>query len=136
MKKLFSISFCILVVIGCQGSSSYDYLMSHPAKLEKELSHCREIGDNSEYCNKIDQIAHEFVLLSNERALAPEKFGKEVMQSEIELVKLEQDIANIKKNPNPENEKKLNELQDKQQAVSVKLKKLLNVIAATSSPEA
>lgn len=136
MKKIFSLSFCFLVIVGCQGSSNYDYLMSHPAKLEKELSHCRDRSDNSEYCNKLDEIAHEFVLLANERALAPEKFGKEVMNSESELANLEQEIASIKKDPNPKNQKKLNELQDKHQAVSVKLKKLLNVIAATSSPEA
>lgn len=137
-KKVLVISLLCLLA-GCKPGLTPDYLMSHPSALEKELARCNLSQEETQYCTDIKELAHEFVLLSNERALNPEGFGKTVLREEAALVHLEIQLSDAKKQyylkKTSENQQKMLALEKKYQAASKKVKTLLNIIAATSSPE-
>ena len=65
---------------GCQQTLSYDYLMQHPAALQKEYTNCR--GEATAHCEQVVRAAEDFRSLVQQRSDNPELFGLQIMQAQ------------------------------------------------------
>ena len=83
MNKIYKIRVLLLVVVllsGCQQTRSYDYLMQHPAVLQKEYASCR--GQSTAHCDEVVRAAEDFRTLIQQRSDNPELFGQQIMQAQ------------------------------------------------------
>lgn len=82
-KIIFNMSLLLLSAVllsGCQKTLSYDYLMQHPAVLQKEYASCR--GEATAQCDQVVRAAEDFRALLQQRSDNPELFGWQIMQAQ------------------------------------------------------
>lgn len=82
-KSIFKIYVILLTVVllsGCQQTLSYDYLMQHPAILQKEYVSCQV--EASAQCDQVVHAAEDFRALVQQRGDNPELFGLRIMQAQ------------------------------------------------------
>lgn len=82
-KILFKIKWLSLTIVllsGCQQTQNYDYLMQHPAVLQKEYASCR--GEATAQCDEVVRAAEDFRVLIHQRSDNPELFGQQIMQAQ------------------------------------------------------
>ena len=114
-KTLLGIGLFLLLG-GCKAEPlTYDFLMQHPTVLQKEITRCQD--NNSAECAVLNQAAHDFLQLINDRRDDPEEFGQQVMQVQTRLAELARQPGN----------------KDEYQQQEKKLLTLYAVIAATSA---
>lgn len=106
-NKICSIILIIIgfaTVVGCDSKPrvNHEYLMTHPAKLEKELHRCQEMVSVDTRCDVAKQAGRDFYVLINKRQQDPEGFGKVILQQQLA-------IANSK-NSSPDQREQLAEL--------------------------
>jgi hypothetical protein len=145
MQKKYLASLLIIFLLGaCHTSPTYQYLMEHPAELEKEAAHCSG-ADPSAECDIVRQAAHDFIVMVNERNRDPESFGSSILQAQQKLATLRDDIKRAEENYQTllktqatkekleTQEKFIEGLKEASVATSDHVKTLLAVVAATSS---
>jgi len=82
-KIIFKMSLILLSVVllsSCRQTLSYDYLMQHPAVLQKEYTRCR--GEATAQCDQVVRAAEDFRALIQQRSDNPELFGLQIMQAQ------------------------------------------------------
>ncbi len=88
LAKISFITLCCLFLASCNDTSSYDYLILHPDKLEQAYSACQTKDDPA--CKAIKQAAHDMAELMYYQASDPEKFGKSVILLQQQMQAMEQ----------------------------------------------
>jgi len=115
MRYLIGFFLAFALTNGYAQPLTYDYLMQHPERLQKEYSHCTQGNDqNTGECKIIKEAAADFLRLVEERNSDPEGFGSRVMQVQTTLATTKLDPA-------------------EQQKEMQQLRTLYAVIAATTS---
>lgn len=103
-RKIFFIFLCTIILTACQGQLTYSYLMEHPKTLQQEVDKCEAINHKSneqtQYCDIVMTAAVDFTSVFNEFQQDPEKFGKKVLESEIEYVKAKNELNHAKQQLN------------------------------------
>lgn len=128
--KFLSIALPIILLTGCyKEERSHDYLLQHPSQLEKELSRCRDGSEYTSYCDMVKRTAEQYSALSNLRTEDPENFGKQILLTEMELIKLQKAAAD--QNATAEEQRKAKAAYEEQK---VKLQTLFAVVSATTMP--
>ena len=96
------VSFVMLFALtGCQEKKDYAYWMQHPAQLSEVMQRCHaktsESLDEASQCTEAKRAASDFMTIVNEQQMNPEKFGRRVMQAEIELTQAKQKLQQLRK---------------------------------------
>ena len=90
--------FSLLFINGKATTTSYDYYMQHPAKLQTAYKQCAEESNSDEAkCKIINQAANDFSELLDEHNKDPEGFGTQIMNIQIALAKNQPDSDEYKK---------------------------------------
>ncbi len=90
LKKYSILLGAILFCASCTENKSYDYLMQHPRKLEKEYSAC--LHDASAACNTVRRAAKDFTAFLYEQQHHPEWFGEKIMKTQLALSVLNEEM--------------------------------------------
>lgn len=96
MLKIIIIILSSLLLMACHPSLTREYLLQHPAVLQKELSHCQNGQETGDVCDKVIPIAEEFEKLVNEFGNNPELFGKQILAAEAKSVTLQEELQKAK----------------------------------------
>src|SRR3990167_9935075 len=92
--------FITIALMGCQDEHHSNYLLTHPAYLQKEVVRCRSLEtkntETETYCQQVEEILSIVSRLVQERLLAPEEFGQRIIDIEIEFAKEKKDLKETK----------------------------------------
>lgn len=83
--KIFIVGLSSFLFSSCNLSLTYDYLMQHPERLQKEISRCAISDDAS--CILVKEAAQDFIELVNERREDPEEFGLKILRAQQQFSK-------------------------------------------------
>ncbi len=94
--------FSIVLLSGCQDKLQSEYLMVHPALLEKEASRCQLMfmqrpQNQTQACKMVLDTYSKFMAIVTEQEVAPEEFGKRIIREEMELAKIKQKLDDHRK---------------------------------------
>lgn len=79
------------LLIGCHKQHSHQYLMQHPDVLGQEYARCHSGVEKDEaYCDMIKRAQDDFISLVDIQQANQEKFGQQIIESEQQLVVLQQ----------------------------------------------
>lgn len=126
LRRLFAVCCSVFVLNGChEKSADYDYLMTHPKKLEKEAIRCRAMVTSDADCDVVKRAADDFVALVNERGNNPEGFGKQILMAQMKLASTQQELLKA-------DAKTKEALANDCQAQEANLAKIMAVVSATT----
>lgn len=125
MQTIFRLgisAFCMLWLSSCEGQPlTYQFLMTHPERLEQEAARCEAIQSSS--CDIVKQAATDFLELEIKRRNSPEEFGQQIMQEELQMANKLEMLQQAKNS---------REAQAAYEEQRDKVQRLLAVVAATS----
>lgn len=77
-----SIGLSLILLAGCQEEVlTYQYIMTHPVVLKKNLSNCENHLDLAQ-CGLVTRAENDFSQLANDQLNDPESFGQMVLRAE------------------------------------------------------
>ncbi len=124
--------FSVLWLSGCYHAITYEYLMSHPKRLEAEANRCQVQQAQSSICDVVQHAAEDFTMLANKRIANPDIFGQEIMQAELQLANALQELNQLKHDTGHADMQKLALAEQVYQTQRQKVETLLAVVVATS----
>ncbi|MDR3477511.1 MAG: EexN family lipoprotein [Gammaproteobacteria bacterium] len=129
----FFVLLTTLFLAGCKTHHSYNYLMTHPAALQREVARCLAVPNTAidPDCVIVSNAQNDFETeVASERA-DPQGYGKKILAAQWQLVTLANDIAALRSKSNLDLVKlKLVKRAYHEQAAKVKI--MWNVIAVTN----
>lgn len=95
--KFMTLVTATFLLTSCGHSYTHDYLLAHPSVLQKEMMSCQN-STNYSYCNMVNQVGNQYSILANARHDDPEQFGKQILQSEYNMIAAQQAYLDALKN--------------------------------------
>lgn len=97
----------VAFLMGCKKELTSSYLLQHPQVLKQEVTHCQLMGqktaEQEARCRIVMDAAVDLTMMLNKQQEDPEKFGQQLLDTEIACIKLknewqkgEQHIASLK----------------------------------------
>jgi hypothetical protein len=154
-NKLQIVLCSIFLLVGCEQNRDYQYLLTHPGALKKEVERCDQLAESpiaslsvsdKKHCELVMYTAANMISVLNEQQDDPQKFGQKVMAAQFHIEETKELIGSIKQTldqmlaakSNPDKlkliEKQLADAQDSYQKQTEEMKLFLAVLSM-SSPE-
>jgi hypothetical protein len=126
MYKIILLGLFACLLTSCKKPPlDHDYLIQHPALLQKEVIKCQSIAAEDAYCIEITKAADDFSRFLSDYQNDPEEFGSQILFEEQELAMLKQ-----KMNDAAGNQEVLIEAKAQYQLQLNKVRNLLAVVAS------
>lgn len=94
--KIIVVVLMLPIMCGCKEKLTYSYLIEHPAYLKTEFDRCQMMDDKktnqSTQCDVVMKAADKLSIIVNEMQSDPEQFGEKIMASELDLVKVQDQL--------------------------------------------
>lgn len=128
-SKMLLVLLIIFALSGCKKQDSYDYLMSHPSYLKRELLRCRDTEQG--FCAVINKAGHDFSDLIEARVRNPQAFGQQILALQEQLAAAKMTVDELQKNPRV-NDKALLAARESLQRLCQQVRVMIAVVRETS----
>jgi len=104
-NRIWIVVCAVFLLTSCEQNRNYQYLLTHPSALKKEVERCDKLAENQKdtispddkkHCELVMYTAANMISVLNEQQDDPQKFGEKIMAAQLAIGKTKELIQSLK----------------------------------------